>query len=70
MNTLMRLLILIPATAFAILMAWIGIGFAGLGLWSVAFHLAVAAIPAWLLVWTIRDHFVRKRNANRRGAVR
>jgi len=58
-NTFIRLVVLIPATLFAILMAWIGIGFGGLSFWSIALNLTLVAIPASLVVWAIWDDFMR-----------
>ena len=59
MSTLFRLLILIPAAVFFFVMAWIGIGFVGTSLTSLALNGALAAIPVALIVWTIRAHYKR-----------
>lgn len=59
MNRFIRLLVLIPATIFTTLMALPGIGFAGPNFWSLLAAFAIVAVPAGLIVWTIRDHFKR-----------
>ncbi|MCB2044776.1 MAG: hypothetical protein H6915_05510 [Novosphingobium sp.] len=60
MNTFIRLLVLIPATIFVTLTALLGIGFAGPNFLSFLAAFAIVAVPAGLIVWTIRDHFKRK----------
>ena len=60
MNTIIRLVVLIPATIFAFLMAWVGVGFSGLTPLSILVALMFVGVPSALLVWTIKDHSARK----------
>ena len=60
MNAILRLIVLIPVTIFAFLMAWVGIGFAGLTFWSLVIALAFVSVPVALVVWTVKDHHSRR----------
>jgi ABC-type nickel/cobalt efflux system permease component RcnA len=65
MNTVIRLVVLIPAAIICPLIALLAVGFGGLSVGSVALGLAIALSPYALLAWTITDH--RKRHNKRLG---
>lgn len=54
-----RLIVLVPATIFGFLMAWMGIGFGGLSVWSILMAALFALAPLSALFWAIID-FRRK----------
>jgi hypothetical protein len=64
MNTIVRLIILVPGAVLLTAIGLFGLGFAGLSIPSVAAAALLIGTPVALIVWTLRDHHKRGRVRN------
>lgn len=64
MNTAIRLLVFIPAAPICAVLAFLGMGFAGLNVASVTLAIVITITPIALIAWTLTDHRKRTRSGN------
>ena len=63
-TTIFRLLVLVPGALLLAVIGWLGLGFAGLSLPSVAGAVLLISAPIALIAWTVFDHRKRARARN------